>query len=138
MPSPTMTRNSCVSIPRRFGGLLLRPFGTARIGGPARKIIGALILLPMSTAGAMPVNPYTREEGFDRPGADFETFEQDQVLDLYAHDIGQWNVGDSGIVAAVLLADGRRLAHTFTLEPLRGSGSFKFERARDGCLGEGL
>lgn len=145
----------------------------------------------------------------------------DAVFDLYAHDIGQWDVGRS-IVAQVLVADGRKLAHAFTLKsppnqllgiwqmhcenfsspeafeprflsgrlnlvwqpdgkitgyfgtlpligaldasgkiqgraedaaarvvwqgqvakprrgkPLRGSGSFKFEREQDGCLGEG-
>jgi hypothetical protein len=77
MPFPTMTRKSCVSIPSRFGGPLLRRFGTPRIDGSARKIIPAFCLLLLGTAGAVLAGPYTREEGFDRPGADFETFAQD-------------------------------------------------------------
>lgn len=71
-----MTRISSVSIPKRFGGLLLRFFGTPHIAGSARKTIRALFLLLLGTVGAVLADSYTREEGFDRPGADYETFEQ--------------------------------------------------------------
>lgn len=38
------------------------------------------------------------------------------VIDLYAQDIGQWNVHDA-IVAEVAFASGRKVAHEFTIEP---------------------
>jgi hypothetical protein len=66
----------------------------------------------------------------------------DAVFDLYAPDIGQWKV-HSGIVAAVLLADDRRLSHAQLDRPARGrplsgSGGFKFERAQEHCAGQGM